>query len=77
MPANLSLTPATRFPKTYPTVNPPIFSIEKPISGLNSDQVTKLTHAIHNEAKTHVGSEMVFQVTTIYFLISVLILSVI
>lgn len=51
-----------RFPKTYPTLACPTFTIQKPIEGLNNEQVTKLSHAIVSEAQKCRGSEMVFQV---------------
>ena len=51
-----------RFPKTYPTLACPTFTIQQPIRGLNNDQITKLAQAIHSEAQKCRGSEMVFQV---------------
>lgn len=51
-----------RLPKTYPNLSCPIFTIQKPIEGLNNDQVTTLSHTITAEAQKNRGSEMVFQV---------------
>ncbi|RPD79604.1 Serine/threonine-protein kinase [Lentinus tigrinus ALCF2SS1-7] len=52
----------TKFPRTYPTGAPPIFTIQQPIVGLRPDEITKLSHAIHNEAQQLKGMEMVFQI---------------
>ncbi len=49
-------------PKTYPSLACPIFTIEKPLLGLTTEQVTKLSHAVNGEAQKCRGSEMVFQV---------------
>ncbi|KAF9457367.1 kinase-like domain-containing protein [Collybia nuda] len=53
-----------KFPKTYPSLACPTFTIQKPIEGLNNDQVTKLSHEIVSEAQKYRGSEMVFQIVT-------------
>lgn len=53
---------ANRLPKTYPSNAPPIFTVQHPIVGLRPDEVSKLTHAIHDEAQRKKGEEMVFQV---------------
>ncbi|TFK47428.1 Serine/threonine-protein kinase [Heliocybe sulcata] len=53
-----------KFPKTYPLLAYPIFTIQKPIQGLTSSHVTKLAQAIHAEAQNQKGSEMVFQIVT-------------
>ncbi|KAJ3727200.1 kinase-like domain-containing protein [Lentinula guzmanii] len=52
------------FPKTYPIKTNPTFTIQKPINGLTNEQVTKLSHAIHAEAQSHRGSEMVMEIVT-------------
>ncbi|KAI0320013.1 hypothetical protein OF83DRAFT_1275377 [Amylostereum chailletii] len=54
----------TIFPKTYPTNAYPTFSLQQPIQGLTSQQVSKLSHAIHAEVKQYMGTEMVFQIVT-------------
>ncbi|KAI0051565.1 Serine/threonine-protein kinase [Auriscalpium vulgare] len=54
----------TIFPKTYPTNVYPTFTVQQPIKGLTNDQITKLSNAIHNEAKQFRGTEMVFQIAT-------------
>lgn len=53
-----------KFPKTYPLMAYPIFTIRKPFEGLTSSHVTKLSQAIHAEAQKQKGSEMVFQIVT-------------
>ena len=52
----------SRFPKTYPTIACPTFTIRDPSKGLTNDQITKLTLAVRAEAQKYRGSEMVFQV---------------
>ncbi|KAF9065023.1 kinase-like domain-containing protein [Rhodocollybia butyracea] len=52
------------FPKTYPVKTIPTFTIQKPINGLSNEQITKLSHAIHAEAQSHRGSEMVMEIVT-------------
>ncbi|KAF8345771.1 kinase-like domain-containing protein [Amanita rubescens] len=52
----------TKFPKTYPSLACPIFTIEKPLLGLTIEQVTRLSHAVNGEAQKCRGSEMVFQI---------------
>jgi eukaryotic translation initiation factor 2-alpha kinase 4 len=54
-----------RFPKTYPSIACPTFTILQPIKGIPADRVAKLTGAIHAEAQKLRGSEMVFQVRPI------------
>lgn len=51
-----------RFPKTYPALACPTFTIQRPIVGLKPHEVTKLSNAIHAEAQKNKGSEIVFQV---------------
>lgn len=58
------LTGQNRFPKTYPAIAYPIFTIQKPIYGLKANDITKLSNAIHAEAQKQKGSEMVFQIVT-------------
>ncbi|TRM58463.1 hypothetical protein BD626DRAFT_573474 [Schizophyllum amplum] len=53
-----------RFPKTYPALVCPIFTIQKPMSGITNDQVTKLNRALHAEAQANKGTEMVFQIAS-------------
>lgn len=60
--ANICFDLNVKFPKTYPRVAYPNFTITKPIHGLDNDQVTKLNHAIQEQVQKHRGSEMVFQV---------------
>ncbi|EJF61645.1 Serine/threonine-protein kinase [Dichomitus squalens LYAD-421 SS1] len=50
-----------KLPKTYPNNAPPIFTIQQPIVGLRPDEISKLTHAIHDEVQQKKGEEMVFQ----------------
>jgi hypothetical protein len=58
-----SFMPLThRFPKTYPTLACPIFTVQKPISGLTDNHISRLNSAIRVEATNNKGSEMVFQV---------------
>ncbi|KAH7905298.1 kinase-like domain-containing protein [Hygrophoropsis aurantiaca] len=54
----------TKFPKTYPTLATPIFTIQKPIRGISFENETALTKAVHAEAQKLRGSEMVFQIIT-------------
>lgn len=60
----IGLTSENRFPKTYPAIAYPIFTIQKPIRGLQANDITKLSNAIHAEAQKQKGSEMVFQIVT-------------
>ncbi|KAF8920390.1 hypothetical protein CPB85DRAFT_1429191 [Mucidula mucida] len=60
--ANICFDLNVKFPKTYPRVAYPNFTITKPIHGLDNDQVTKLNHAIQEQVQKHRGSEMVFQI---------------
>ncbi|KAI0954220.1 hypothetical protein AcV7_007513 [Taiwanofungus camphoratus] len=53
-----------KFPKTYPMIACPTFTIQQPIRGLKANEVTKLSHTIHTEAQRNKGAEMVFQVIT-------------
>ncbi|KDQ55382.1 hypothetical protein JAAARDRAFT_37399 [Jaapia argillacea MUCL 33604] len=53
-----------KLPKTYPSIACPIFTIQQPIRGLGPDHITKLSSAIHAEAQSSKGSEMVFQIIT-------------
>ncbi|KAF9231990.1 hypothetical protein BU15DRAFT_90768 [Melanogaster broomeanus] len=54
----------TKFPKTYPTLATPIFTVQKPIRGLGHDLEIALSKLIHAEAQKLRGSEMVFQIIT-------------
>ncbi|KAF9561509.1 other/PEK/GCN2 protein kinase [Agrocybe pediades] len=54
-----------KFPKTYPRLASPIFSIEKPTVGINDAQVSKLMHAINSEAQRLKGFEMVFSIVAV------------
>jgi translation initiation factor 2-alpha kinase 4 len=51
-----------RFPKTYPTLVCPMFSVVKPTAGIDGNQILALSQGIHAEAQRHKGAEMVFQV---------------
>ncbi|KAG6328876.1 hypothetical protein ID866_10215, partial [Astraeus odoratus] len=53
-----------KFPKTYPTLATPVFTVQKPIRGIPSDVETALSKLIHDEAQKLRGSEMVFQIIT-------------
>jgi eukaryotic translation initiation factor 2-alpha kinase 4 len=53
------------FPKTYPQNAYPNFSVHQPIKGLKTDEISRLSHAIHAEVPQYVGDEMVFQVRVI------------
>ncbi|KAG8220630.1 kinase-like domain-containing protein [Butyriboletus roseoflavus] len=54
----------TRFPKTYPTLATPTFTVQKPIRGINHDVEVALSKVINAEAQKLRGSEMVFQIIT-------------
>ncbi|KZT71101.1 Serine/threonine-protein kinase [Daedalea quercina L-15889] len=54
----------TKFPKTYPTIACPTFTIQQPIHGLKAHDITQLSSAIHAEAQKQKGGEMVFQIVT-------------
>ncbi|KIJ97967.1 hypothetical protein K443DRAFT_104703 [Laccaria amethystina LaAM-08-1] len=49
-----------KFPKTYPLLACPTFTLQKPAKGLTNEQLTKLSQAINGEAQKQRGSEMVF-----------------
>lgn len=66
--ATLDSVPGTSFPKTYPTLACPTFTVQKPTKSITPDQVTKLTQAITREAQRNRGSEMVFQVCRVLVL---------
>ncbi|GLB36853.1 putative anticodon binding domain of tRNAs [Lyophyllum shimeji] len=51
-----------KLPKTYPNLACPIFTVQKPIEGLNNEQVTTLSQRITAEAQKYRGQEMVFQI---------------
>ncbi|KAF8959858.1 kinase-like domain-containing protein [Flammula alnicola] len=53
-----------KFPKTYPHLACPMFSIEKPIKGINDAQCTTLLRAINVEAQRFKGGEMVFEIVS-------------
>ncbi|KIN99309.1 hypothetical protein M404DRAFT_155391 [Pisolithus tinctorius Marx 270] len=53
-----------KFPKTYPTLATPIFSVQKPMRGITPDVEAALPKVIHAEAQRLRGSEMVFQIIT-------------
>ncbi|KAF9527861.1 other/PEK/GCN2 protein kinase [Crepidotus variabilis] len=53
-----------KFPKTYPRLACATFAIERPISGINDNQVSRLSHEINAEAQKLRGSEMVFTIVT-------------
>ncbi|PPQ98103.1 hypothetical protein CVT26_003273 [Gymnopilus dilepis] len=62
--SKVSFNLRVKFPKTYPRLACPTFSIEKPILGMNDTQVTKLLHEINSEAQKLKGFEMVFSIIT-------------
>ncbi|KAI6125176.1 kinase-like domain-containing protein [Pisolithus croceorrhizus] len=53
-----------KFPKTYPTLATPIFTIQKPTRGIPPDVETALSKVILAEVQKRRGSEMVFQIIT-------------
>ncbi|KAL1666492.1 hypothetical protein GGF50DRAFT_113198 [Schizophyllum commune] len=53
-----------KFPKTYPTLACPIFTIERPMRGIADEQYTKLNRVLHAEAQANKGTEMVFQIVS-------------
>ncbi|KAF8883813.1 hypothetical protein BD779DRAFT_1674349 [Infundibulicybe gibba] len=63
--ASIFLNLHVKFPKTYPSLAFPMFTIQKPIGGLNNEQITKLAQAIHVEVRASQGSEMVFQIASL------------
>ena len=54
---------ARRLPRTYPLGTYPIFTIKPPIVGLRPQELSKLTHAIHEKAQAKKGEQMVFEVS--------------
>ncbi|PCH37122.1 Serine/threonine-protein kinase [Wolfiporia cocos MD-104 SS10] len=54
----------TKFPKTYPSLACPTFTVQRPTLGLKPNELTKLSAAIHAEALRNKGAEMVFQIVT-------------
>ena len=63
---------AIRFPKTYPTLATPIFTVQRPVRGIAHDVETALSKVIHSEAQKLRGSEMVFQVRSMLLLCAAL-----
>ncbi|KAI5992946.1 kinase-like domain-containing protein [Pisolithus albus] len=53
-----------KFPKMYPRLATPIFTIQKPMRGITPDVETALAKVIHAEAQKLRGSEMVFEIIT-------------
>ncbi|KIJ60152.1 hypothetical protein HYDPIDRAFT_139699 [Hydnomerulius pinastri MD-312] len=53
-----------KFPKTYPTLATPVFTVQRPIRGFGHDVEIALSKVIHAEAQKLRGSEMVFQIIT-------------
>lgn len=53
-----------KFPKTYPTLATPVFTVQRPIRGIAHDVEVALSKVIHSEAQKLRGSEMVFQIIT-------------
>ncbi|KAH9487410.1 eIF-2-alpha kinase GCN2 [Psilocybe cubensis] len=53
-----------KFPKTYPRLACPTFTIEKPIVGINEGQVSRLSQEVNSEAQKLKGFEMVFSIIT-------------
>ncbi|KAG6906507.1 hypothetical protein DXG01_013561 [Tephrocybe rancida] len=62
---NFFETPPPKAWKTYPPLACPIFTIQKPIEGLSSDDVTILSHKITAEAQRNRGTEMVFEIVSL------------
>ncbi|KDR70022.1 hypothetical protein GALMADRAFT_255390 [Galerina marginata CBS 339.88] len=62
--SKISFNLRVKFPKTYPRLACPTFSIEKPIVGINDTQITRLLHEINSEAQKLKGFEMVFSIIT-------------
>ncbi|KII86233.1 hypothetical protein PLICRDRAFT_114396 [Plicaturopsis crispa FD-325 SS-3] len=54
----------TKFPKTYPNLSCPIFTIQEPTQKISQEQIAKLSNAIHAEAQRSKGSVMVFEIIT-------------
>ncbi|SJL11916.1 uncharacterized protein ARMOST_15330 [Armillaria ostoyae] len=61
--ANIGFDLNVKFPKTYPTLTYPNFTVQKP-RGLDHDQITKLNQALQNEVRASPRTEMVFQIVT-------------
>ncbi|KAK0506828.1 kinase-like domain-containing protein, partial [Armillaria luteobubalina] len=61
--ANIGFDLNVKFPKTYPTLTYPNFTVQKPC-GLDHDQITKLNHTLQNEVRASPRTEMVFQIVT-------------
>ncbi len=55
--------PLFRFPKTYPTLATPIFTVQQPILGLKPHHIAKISSIVHAEAQKLKGTEAVFQVS--------------
>ncbi|THH00815.1 hypothetical protein EW026_g1755 [Hermanssonia centrifuga] len=51
-----------KFPKTYPTLATPIFTVQQPILGLKPHHIAKISSIVHAEAQKLKGTEAVFQV---------------
>jgi len=62
--SKINLHLRVKFPKTYPNLAGPVFTLEKPINGLSDAQVTKLSHEVNLEVQKQRGSEMVFNIVT-------------
>lgn len=56
-------TTSIRFPKTYPTLAPPILAVQQQYAGLKSHHIAKLSSLIHVEAQKVKGTETVFSVS--------------
>lgn len=63
-----------RLPKTYPALACPTFTIQRPIVGIKPHEVTKLSNAIHAEAQSHKGDQVIFQVSPMWRLAPIMIL---
>ncbi|KAK0438425.1 kinase-like domain-containing protein [Armillaria borealis] len=61
--ANIGFDLNVKFPKTYPTLTYPNFTVQKP-RGLDHDQITKLNQTLQNEVRASPRTEMVFQIVT-------------
>ncbi|KAF8186819.1 hypothetical protein BJ912DRAFT_1022739 [Pholiota molesta] len=62
--ARVSFDLHVKFPKTYPTLACPTFSIDKPLTGLTDAQASTLLRAINVEAQRFKGGEMVFEIVS-------------
>ncbi|KAJ3517042.1 hypothetical protein NLJ89_g752 [Agrocybe chaxingu] len=62
--SKISIHLHVKFPKTYPRLACPTFTIEKPIKGINDTQIMRLSQEVNSEAQRLRGFEMVFTIVT-------------